>query len=117
MLRFEWMVTPEEHLTTLFDNQAMRIRQAIRVLAQRRSAEIENWMKSNARWTDRTGNARQTLHTEVYQMYTETLIVLAHGVDYGAYLETVSGGHYAIVTWALDYWGPIIMQDVQRLLG
>jgi hypothetical protein len=117
MMRFEWIVTPEDHLSALYDSQAARIQAAIYRLALRRAPEIENWMKSNARWTDRTGNARQTLHSEVYQLYNEILIVLGHGVDYGAYLEVVSGGWFAIVTPALDYWGPIIMQDVQRLLG
>lgn len=117
IVRFEWAVTPEQHLSALTDAYIARIKQAIYALALRRATEIENWMKANARWTDRTGNARQTLHKEVYQLYNETLIVLAHGVDYGMYLETVSGGYFAIVTWALDYWGPIIMRDVQKLLG
>lgn len=113
-----WSVTPEQAFGELTNAYIAAIRRGVRAIAQRRAPEIENWMKSNATWTDRTGNARQTLNTEVEQVTADMVqIVLAHGVEYGIYLELAHGGTYAIIAPALDHWGPVIWNDVQTLLS
>jgi hypothetical protein len=117
-LSFQWTVTPEQAFGDLTRAYIAAIRRGIRALADRRAPEIEAWMKSNAVWTDRTGNARQTLNTEVEQVSLDMVqIILAHGVEYGIYLELANAGNYAIITPALDYWGPQIWRDVQAMLS
>jgi hypothetical protein len=115
---FQWSVTPERAFGDLTNAYIAAIRRGIRALADRRAPEIEAWMTSNAGWTDRTGNARQTLHTEVEQVSLDMVqIVLAHGVSYGVYLELSHGAAYSIISPALDYWGPQIWRDVQAMLS
>lgn len=114
---FEWVTTPVDAVTAGMSEYERALYQAIYTICLRRKPEIENWMKANAPWTDRTGNARQTLHVDVEAAVDRIAMVLAHGMFYGIYLETKNAGRYAIVTPAVDYWAPIIMADVRAVLG
>jgi len=113
----EWTITPEVAFTPGVQRYIGAIRRGVRAIAQRRAPEIENWMKLNAIWVDRTGNARQTLTAEVEDLALDVVqIVMEHGVEYGVWLELAHGGTYAILAPAIDYWGPIVWADVQALL-
>jgi hypothetical protein len=115
---FEWDITPETAFGQLTAAYAAAIRNGVRQIARRRAPEIEAWMKNNARWTDRTGNARQTLHTDVEDMALDMVqIILAHGVDYGVFLELAHGGVWGIIGDAVDTWGPVVWQDVRAMLN
>lgn len=60
--------------------------------------KLERYAKENATWKDRTGNARQSLHTQVHEIAgTIVRLYLSHGVDYGLYLELGFAGRYAII--------------------
>ena len=83
----------------------------------RYQAEIETWMKTNARWIDRTGNARQSLYAEVTRLTDSVLLAFDHGMDYGFYLELSHAGRYAIIAPALDEFAPRIWRDVKALLS
>lgn len=114
---FEWEVTPETAFGQLTAAYAQAIRRGVRAIAQRRAPEIEAWMKTNAPWQDRTGNARQTLHTEVEDLALDMVqITLNHGVEYGQYLELSHGGVWSVIAPALDFWGPVVWRDVQAML-
>lgn len=70
---------------------------------------IEADAKTNASWTDRTSNARQTLAAFAYKR-TPTLwaLVLRHWMTYGKWLELRWGGRYAIILPTLQlYYQPI----------
>jgi hypothetical protein len=75
-------------------------------------------MQQNARWEDRTGDARRLLNTDleivVGEMYA---ITLDHGVEYGKYLELKHQGRFAIIQPALDHWGPIVFDAVRRFMN
>lgn len=59
---------------------------------------FETYAKQQAPWTDRTSNARQSLHAEVQQLSKDAVaLYLAHGMQYGIYLETRWSGRYAII--------------------
>ena len=113
---FKWQVPPDEALVELVDAYATAVHTGVYTICQRYQPTVEAWMKSNAPWTDRTGNARQTLHTEVEEVVNQMVsIILAHGVDYGKYLELSNGGVYSVISPALDYFAPKIWADVQAL--
>ena len=115
-MSFTWEVTPEQAFDDLIKQYQQEIHSAIKTLANRYAPEIEAWMKQNAKWTDRTGNARQTLHTEVEEVSSIMIgIILAHGVDYGIFLELSHGGAWAIIGPALDSFAPKVWADVQAL--
>lgn len=115
-MSFQWLTPPDAAWGALAEQYRQSIEQAIRAIADRRAPEIEAWLKQNAPWTDRTGQARQTLHTEVREVAHEMIeIILAHGVDYGIYLELRWAGRFAVINPALDIWTPLIWQDVQGI--
>lgn len=66
--------------------------------ARRKAKEIEARMKEEAPWTDRTGEARKKLRTEVEVDGTKTTIHLVSGAPHGQYLELRWGGRWAIVS-------------------
>ena len=113
---FTWTTTPEEAFGALYDAYVRRLYMAVYVLCQRRKPDIENWLKDNAPWTDRTGNARQTLWSGVDGNGQVIVITLSHGMTYGYWLEVANAGRFAIVTPGVDHWGTVLMQDIQRLI-
>lgn len=64
---------------------------------------VESEAKTNATWTDRTGNARQGLHGFVEDVSASVvLLVLQHKMEYGIFLELANGGRYAIILPTLE---------------
>lgn len=105
---------PKTVLVRLTDRYTAQLVALAILVFQRRAPEIETWMKVNAPWTDRTGNARQRLFTRVVASPEEVMLVMAHGVEYGIYLETGNLGAYAIVGPAVRAFAPIVMADLRR---
>jgi len=103
-IRFEWEITPDEAMGELFEEYVKAIADAIHRLALSFAPRVEAWMKQYAPWADRTGNARQTLYSEVERTLTDIAIIMDHGVDYGVWLELANQGNYQIIGPALDYW-------------
>jgi hypothetical protein len=85
-------------------------------LAQFYAPQIEAWMKENAPWTDRTGNARQGLYTAVEKTEKQVVLILSHGVLYGIFLEWANAGSYSIIPATLDTWFPRLLADLKRVI-
>ena len=115
---YTWLLDPAEAFEELAIAYQEAIHKAVFTIAQRWAPEIENWMKENAPWTDRTGNARQTLYTAVRDVTNKMVsIILSHGIHYGLFLEVRHAGKYAIINPALDEFGPKVWNDVKRVVG
>jgi hypothetical protein len=113
-----WEVPPEQAFEALATAYTSAIHRGVVIIYQRWAPEIANWMKENAPWTDRTGNARQGLYTAVENVVnTMVELIMSHGVEYGIFLELKNAGHFAIVNPALDYFAPKIWQDVRELVS
>lgn len=95
---------------------SQKVMQAAYITAQRSAPDVENYMKDNAPWQDRTGNARNGLTAQAYKEGEEIGIELAHSVPYGIYLEVRFSGTYAIIQPTIDHMGPIVMSRFNRLL-
>jgi hypothetical protein len=112
-----WSTTPSQAWGDLANAYTLAIRRGVRAIADRYAAEIEAYMKANAVWVDRSGNARQSLSAEVEDLTRDMVaIILAHGVDYGIYLELAHGGTYQIIAPTIDVFGPRIWADVVALM-
>jgi hypothetical protein len=113
-----WDNPPDKAWGELADAYQAAIQAGVKAIALRWAPEIENWMKGNAPWTDRTANARQKLNaaveTEAHEMVS---IILSHGVDYGIYLELRNAGRYAIIGPALDEFASKVWDDVVALVS
>lgn len=117
-MTFTWQTSPEKTLPELADAYATAIHRGVMAIAQKWTPQIANWMKSNAPWKDRTGNARQTLWSDFNQVVNQMVeIIFAHGMDYGIYLEMNNAGRYAIIGPALDHFAPLIWADVMRMMS
>lgn len=132
MAGFKWTAPPQQVWPPGAAAYVAAIRRGIHGVMQRWAPEIENYMKSQASWVDRTANARQTLYSNVEPPTAAEVVdmielIMAHGVYYGAYLEgfdprfnfspTRQGPKYAIVLPALDAFGPRIWADIVRMLS
>lgn len=97
-----WIVPPEQ----LADNclvYGQRVDEATAEFAETLADWGEETAKRFAPWTDRTKQARETLHGEATHSNGRHTAWLSHGVWYGVFLELANGGKYAIV-------GPIVAE-------
>lgn len=98
------------------DVYASKIHQAVRLVGEYFAPVVENAAKTNASWTDRTGAARQGLHGFVEDVSESVvLLVLAHGVDYGIFLELKHQGRYAIILPTLEESYPKVMEMLREV--
>jgi hypothetical protein len=74
------------------------------------------WMKSNARWVDRTGNARQTLSAYGVHSLEFHEIHLHGGMPYQIWLELRWGGKYAVIGRAVQFMGLALMNRLRGLV-
>ena len=95
-VRVQWSGVDE--MCRRMDAYADQVLSAIEQVATYFEQALEGYAKQNAPWTDRTSNARQGLHSFSQALGRETVaLYLAHGMDYGIYLETRFQGRYAII--------------------
>lgn len=78
--------------------------------------KLEGYAKQNAPWTDRTGRARQSLNASVSTIPNGYRITLAHGVDYGLWLELAHERRFAIVMPAIEKKGGEIVKSFQNFM-
>jgi hypothetical protein len=75
--------------------------------------DAETRMRSGARWTDETGNARAGLRaTHLSEPMVVHRLVLYHTVDYGYWLELRWSGKYAIIGPTMFDIAPVISANV-----
>ena len=90
---------------------------AIRMLAEQGAEKLRDSAQENRKWTDRSGQARQRLNGSVSTIASGYRIYLAHGVDYGLWLELAHGKRFAIIPQTIEYVGTFeIMPGFNRLL-
>lgn len=90
---------------------------AIRVYAEQGALKLQNFAKENRKWTDRTGQARQRLHGYVGEIPEGYRISLAHGVDYGIFLELANERRFSIIPQSIEYVGTFeIMPGFEHLI-
>lgn len=111
-----WTNPPSTAVPDMVTEYRTRLHKRLVYLANAYAPQIESWMKQNAVWTDRTGNARQTLWSEVFDFIDVIVLAFGHGVSYGVFLELANQGRYAIITPALDYFAPKIWRDATELV-
>lgn len=83
--------------------------EVIEELVEQAAREVEEYARSNAPWSDRSGEARRGLTAEAETQGQQLRIVLYHTVEYGIWLETRWNGQYAIIVPTIEHMGPIVM--------
>jgi hypothetical protein len=78
---------------------------------------LEATAKTNAKWTDRTSNARNGLNASVEVLGKHTYaLTLAGGVKYQIWLEVRFAGKYAIIMPTIRAYAPLVFASFNRLL-
>lgn len=98
------------------ESLAVRGVTAVRMYAETAALSLQNHAQSHARWTDRTGAARQRLRGYVEPRGTVIRVNLAHGVDYGIWLELAHEKRFAIVQPTIDLKSAEVFRGLDRLL-
>jgi len=82
------------------------------------AAKAEGQAKRDRPWKDRTSNARQGLHGGTgWDSATAFIIYLAHGVEYGPYLELANSGKYAVIEKTLNSFRKELYDYVKAMLN
>lgn len=109
-------IEPPSKLAKAIEQYGEKVMVAVKALADFVATEAQNDMRSNAPWTDRTGNARSGLYAEAERFAKHVVVIhLSHGVDYGIWLEIKNGGRYAIVAPTLERLYPRVRQLLNQL--
>lgn len=100
--------------TRQFDD---RLDRAVAGVVKQRSHIAVGWMKENAPWTDRTGNARSGLSTETEHVAkVHHTLHMFYRVTYGIWLEVRNAGQYSIIIPAILDQGPKMMRTFTKLI-
>lgn len=100
------------------DNMSVKLGAVLLMYAATKADELESKMKINRPWTDRTFWAKRMLSAKVSQPNKNTVrITLAHGVDYGIWLELANDKNYAIIAPTIREEGPRIIEDLDNLMS
>lgn len=94
-----------------------RIDVALRIYADTSAIKLQNIMRTEAKWTDRTAHARQRLTGTASKVSKGFRIALAHGVDYGVWLELAHEKRFAIIQPTILVNANDIMKGLEGLLG
>lgn len=106
-----------DQITPRLDELAPKLHSAIAALTEYYADRSVAHMKANAPWTDRTGNARNTLSTRAFTEPNRYVIVLYHVMPYGVWLEVRWSGRYAIILPTIEKMGPQVMTGLRKLLA
>ena len=105
-------------LSKNLDKMAVKLGAVVLLYSATKAEEIQYKMKANRPWTDRTGLAKTLLSAKVSQPSKNIIrITLAHGVNYGIWLELAHGKNYAIIAPTIREEGPRIVEDIGDLMS
>lgn len=102
------------------DTLSSRADAAIRMYAETQAQRLISSAREHRPWTDRTGAARNRLHAWVSEIPesegTGLRINLAHGVDYGIWLELAMEKRFATLFPTVTREGPEVVKGFENLL-
>jgi len=93
-----------------------KIKAAIGLYADTAAKKMEAEAKKNAPWTDRTGNARNSIRGDFGWQGNKAVITLSGNMYYSVYLELAYQKKYAILKPTIDRNAPEILKGYQRLV-
>lgn len=99
-----------------FEQMQNRTRKSLEILADSAAKAMETYAKNTARWTDRTGNARQRLKGSIRWEQSALIAAISHNVDYGMWLELCHQKKYAILEEALNSQAQNLLEAYERFL-
>lgn len=99
------------------DTVERQLRAAIGVYADTVAKRLEAEAKQNAKWINRTSNARNSIRGTFGWRDNKCRIVLSGGMDYSVWLELANGKRYAILVPTMETNAAAIIKGYKRLVG
>lgn len=93
-----------------------KAQKAIRMYATEGSKKLENYAKTHKRWINRTGHAVQRLKGYIEEGINNIKVCIAHGVDYGIFLELRYERKYAILEESVRVNAKEVLQGFKGLI-
>ncbi|MEG0579570.1 MAG: hypothetical protein RR490_06605, partial [Niameybacter sp.] len=91
---------------------------AVGMFAEISALQLQNDARVNAKWTDRTGAARQRLTGSAGKVAKGYRLTLAHGVDYGIWLELAHEKRFEVIEPVIRFTGTFeIIPGLENLLN
>lgn len=114
-LQFNWVKNDiDENLKKLIARADM----AVLMLADTQAKKLQGYMQTHRPWTDRTGLAKARLSAVASTIAQHTIcITLAHGVNYGIWLELAHEKNYAIVGPTINLKSSEVFASFDNLLN
>ena len=108
----------ESSLKKNLDKMSTKLGAVLLMYSATKASELQWKMKRNRPWTDRTNMAKTLLSAKVSQPNKDTIrITLAHGVEYGIWLELANERNYGIIAPTINEEGPRIVGDLENLMS
>ena len=101
---------------TNFKEAEKKVKAAIGLYADTAAKKMEGEAKIDAPWTDRTGNARNSIRGDFGWQGSKAVITLSGNMDYSVWLELAHGKKYAILKPTIDKNTPEILRGYRRLV-
>ncbi|MCG3208630.1 MAG: hypothetical protein FOGNACKC_02241 [Anaerolineae bacterium] len=112
---FVWIVPPAGMARAL-DQYGDKVLAAVQAVADFIAGKMQADARRNAKWQDRTGNARSGLFAVARREAAKDIVAiyLSHGhtIYYGIFLELARGGRYAIIVPTIEKHLP----ELKRML-
>lgn len=106
----------DDEVSEVLDSAEKKLNNCLKTLGGTAGAKMESYAKTNRKWTDRTGNARQGLvgSTELTSEYL--MADISHQMDYGVFLELSHQKKYAILEESLEQYYPEFEDAIGTLI-
>lgn len=111
---FQWS---SDDMVTRLNAFDRKVHAAVVMVCDYQARRSESFMRQNARWTDRTSNARNGLHANTQHEDKKHTIILAHSMPYGIWLEVRWSGKYGIIPEAVRSGGDQLMAMMAGLFS
>lgn len=97
-------------------NFERRIFAVLYAYSQESGKKMMDYAKKNAKWTDRSGDARRGLNYQVERNDDNFKIYVCQGVHYGKWLELISGKKWAILWPTIQAMSPKVISGMNKLI-
>lgn len=95
-----------------------KMRAGLLLITKQVAKNMERWAKNNAKWTDRTTNARKGLNADAkWENYIELVVRMSHKVDYGTWLELAHEKKYAILQPAIEKYKEEFIREWENIIN
>lgn len=114
-----WNIDPGAYFAAITRQRADDIEADIVAFVDGMTDEVAAWMRDNARWTDRTGEARQGLYADIEHVVRRSVhLLMSHGptIEYAVWLEWAHAGRFSILPDAVDNFAPVLYRGVLEIL-